>query len=41
MCYVDLFAGDLEGPRERVPYPSELDVTCLHIMPLFEVSESS
>jgi amylosucrase/maltose alpha-D-glucosyltransferase/alpha-amylase len=40
MCYVDLFAGDLAGLRERVPYLSELGITYLHLMPLFQVSTS-
>ena len=39
MCYVDLFAGDLEGLRERIPYLSELGVTYLHLMPVFRVPE--
>jgi amylosucrase/maltose alpha-D-glucosyltransferase/alpha-amylase len=39
MCYVDLFAGDLEGLRERISYLSELGITVLHLMPLFRVSE--
>jgi amylosucrase/maltose alpha-D-glucosyltransferase/alpha-amylase len=39
MCYVDLFAGDLEGLRERVPYLAEMGITALHLMPLFEVPE--
>jgi len=34
-CYVDRFAGDIEGLRERIPYLSELGVTYLHLMPLF------
>ncbi|MEX2467029.1 MAG: amylosucrase [Gemmatimonadota bacterium] len=38
-CYVDRFAGDLDGLREQVPYLSELGVTCLHLMPLFDVPE--
>src|SRR6056297_1630937 len=38
-CYVDRFAGDLKGVRERIPYLSELGVTCLHLMPLFEGPE--
>ncbi|WP_462321383.1 alpha-amylase family glycosyl hydrolase [Halochromatium sp.] len=35
MCYVDLFAGDLAGLRERIPYLTELGVTYLHLMPVF------
>ncbi len=37
MCYVDLFAGNLAGVRERIPYLTELGVSCLHLMPLFEM----
>jgi amylosucrase/maltose alpha-D-glucosyltransferase/alpha-amylase len=37
MCYVDLFAGDLEGLRARIPYLSELGITYLHLMPVFKV----
>jgi amylosucrase len=36
VCYVDLFAGDLEGVRSQVPYFRELGVTYLHLMPLFK-----
>ena len=36
VCYVDLFAGDLEGVRGQVPYFQELGVTYLHLMPLFK-----
>ena len=39
VCYVDLFAGDLTGLRERLSYLSELGVTYLHLMPLFDVPE--
>jgi len=35
MCYVDLFAGDLAGLRERIPYLTEMGITYLHLMPLF------
>lgn len=35
VCYVDLFAGDLEGIREKIPYFEELGLTYLHLMPLF------
>lgn len=34
VCYPDLFAGTLEGVRERVGYLEELGVTYLHLMPL-------
>jgi len=39
MCYVDLFAGDLAGLRERIPYLTELGITYLHLMPVFRVPE--
>jgi amylosucrase len=35
VCYVDLFAGDLEGVRAKIPYFKELGLTYLHLMPLF------
>jgi amylosucrase len=35
VCYVDLFAGDLNGLREKIPYFKELGLTYLHLMPLF------
>ena len=37
MCYVDLFAGDLEKLRARIPYLLELGVNYLHLMPVFKV----
>ncbi len=37
MCYVDLFAGDLNGVRERIPYLTEMGITYLHLMPVFKV----
>jgi amylosucrase/maltose alpha-D-glucosyltransferase/alpha-amylase len=39
MCYVDLFAGDLKGLAERIPYLSELGITYLHLMPIFKSPE--
>ncbi len=36
MAYVDLFAGDLKGLREKIAYLKELGVTYLHLMPLFK-----
>jgi amylosucrase len=37
MCYADLFAGDLQALRERLPYLLELGVNYLHLMPLYKV----
>jgi len=39
VCYVDLFAGNLEGIRNKIPYFKELGLTYLHLMPLFKVPE--
>jgi glycosidase len=39
VCYVDLFAGDLEGLRSKIPYFQELGLTYLHLMPFFKVPE--
>lgn len=36
VCYVDLFAGDLDGVRAKIPYFKELGLTYLHLMPLFK-----
>lgn len=34
--YVDRFAGNLQGLKERLPYFEELGVNLLHLMPIFE-----
>ena len=39
VCYVDLFAGDLEGVKSKIPYFKELGLTYLHLMPLFKAPE--
>ena len=36
VLYVDLFAGNLAGLREHLPYFKELGLTYLHLMPLFD-----
>ncbi len=36
VCYVDLFARNLKGLRRRIPYFKELDLSYLHLMPLFD-----
>jgi amylosucrase len=33
VCYVDLFARDLTGIRQSIPYFKELGLTYLHLMP--------
>ena len=35
-CYVDLFAGDLQGLKHRIPYLKSLGITYLHLMPLYD-----
>ena len=39
VCYVDLFAGDLQGIRDKIPYFKELGLSYLHLMPLFKAPE--
>ncbi|MDQ1216131.1 alpha-amylase family protein [Microbacterium arborescens] len=39
VCYVDRFAGDLDGVRGMIPYFRELGLTYLHLMPLFDRPE--
>ncbi len=39
MCYVDLFAGDLQRIKEKIPYLTEMHITYLHLMPLFRSPE--
>jgi glycosidase len=39
VCYVDLFAGNLEKLQEKIPYFKELGLTYLHLMPPYQVPE--
>lgn len=41
VLYVDLFAGNLAGVREHLPYLERLGVTYLHLMPLFLAPEGN
>ncbi len=41
VCYVDLFAGDRSGLRDKIPYFKELGLTYLHLMPLFKVPQGN
>ena len=36
IVYVDLFAGDLSGLREKLPYLKAMGLSYLHLMPLFK-----
>ena len=40
MAYVDLFSGDLDGLRGKIPYMRELGITYLHLMPIYKTPES-
>ena len=39
VCYVDLFAGNLRGIIDSIPYFKELGLSYLHLMPLFKCPE--
>lgn len=39
VCYVDRYAVDLSGVRDKIPYFRELGLTYLHLMPLFLAPE--
>jgi len=39
VCYVDLFANNIEGIKSKIPYFKELGLTYLHLMPLFKTPE--
>jgi len=41
VCYVDRYAKDLDGVRQRIPYFRELGLTYLHLMPLFVAPDSN
>jgi len=36
MLYVDLFAGDLKGLIQKIPYFKDLGINYIHLMPLFD-----
>lgn len=38
-CYVDLFAGNIEGIYDKIPYLKELGINYLHLMPVFKCPE--
>jgi amylosucrase len=39
VCYVDRYAGNLKGIKQRIPYFKELGLTYLHLMPLFKAPQ--
>ena len=36
MLYVDLFSGDIAGLKKHIPFLTELGITYVHLMPLFQ-----
>lgn len=36
VCYVDLFAGNINEIRDHIPYFKELGLTYLHLMPIYK-----
>jgi len=38
-CYVDRFAFDLSGLKQKMPYLKQLGITFLHLLPLYESPE--
>ena len=36
VLYVDLFAGDLQGVLQHIPYLKEMGISYLHLMPIFK-----
>ena len=36
MLYIDNFAGNLKGVKDRLPYLSSCNVNCIHLMPFLE-----
>lgn len=39
MLYIDNFAGNLKGVKEKLPYLSSCNVNCIHLMPFLESPE--
>ena len=41
VCYVDLFAENLIGIMDQIPYFNELGLTYLHLMPLYKTLDGT
>jgi amylosucrase len=39
VCYVDLYAGNFQGLKAKIPYFKELGLTYLHLMPPYKCPE--
>ena len=39
MLYIDNFAGNMQGVKEKIPYLKECNINCLHLMPFLDTSE--
>lgn len=36
MLYIDNFAGNMQGVKEKIPYLKECNINCLHLMPFLD-----
>ena len=36
MLYIDNFAGNMKGVKEKIPYLKECNINCLHLMPFLD-----
>ena len=39
MLYIDNFAGNMQGVKEKIPYLKECNINCLHFMPFLDTPE--
>ena len=39
MLYIDNFAGNMQGVKEKIPYLKECNINCLHLMPFLDTPE--
>lgn len=39
MLYIDNFAGNLKGVRQKLPYLEDCNVNCIHLMPFLDTPE--
>ena len=39
MLYIDNFAGNMQGVKEKIPYLKECNINCVHLMPFLDTPE--